>query len=51
VEADDRGLAILGALIDVVEPQAVDLGVVRLELEAGQALETLVGGAKDVHKT
>jgi hypothetical protein len=32
-----------------VEAEAVDVRVVRLEVEAGQALEALVGGAEDFH--
>ena len=35
--------------VEVREPQAVDLSVVRLEVEAGKRIEALVGGAKDVH--
>ena len=46
VEADDR---VARALVEVVQPQPVDLGVVRLEVEPGQALEALVGCAEDVH--
>jgi hypothetical protein len=47
VEADDWAAL---ALLYVVEPQAVDLRIVRLEDVAGQALEALVRGAKDVHQ-
>jgi hypothetical protein len=50
VEADDRSPAVI-RFIDVVQSQAVDLGVVRLEVVAGKALEALVGGPEDVHST
>ena len=36
------------ALVDVGEPQAVDLAVVRLEVEARQVLEALLGCADDL---
>ena len=47
MEADDRRAA---ALVEVVEPQPVDLGIVRLEVVARQAVEALVGCAEDVHE-
>ena len=37
------------ALVHVVQPQPVDIGVVRLEVEPRQPLEPLVRGAEDVH--
>jgi hypothetical protein len=48
VEADDRPLAL--ALVHVVESQAVDLRVMRLEVVPGKPLEALIGGAEDVHR-
>ena len=45
VEADDRAAV---ALVQVVEPQAVHLRVVRLELVTGQPVEALVWCAEDV---
>ena len=47
MEADDRRTV---ALVEVVEPQPVDLGIVRLELVTGQPVEALVWGAEDVHR-
>ena len=37
------------ALVDVGEAQAVDLAVVRLEVEPGKLGETLVGSPEGVH--
>ena len=36
------------ALVDVGDPQPVDLGVARLVVEVGQVGEPFVGGAEDV---
>ena len=45
VEADDR---VALALVHVVQPQAVDVVPVRLEVVARQAVEALVGSAEDL---
>ena len=45
VEAHDRRTV---ALVQIVQAQPVDLGVMRLELEAGQPVEALVWGPEDV---
>ena len=43
---EDDGLAV--ALVDVSEPQAVDLAVARLVVEPRQRLEALVGSSEGV---
>ena len=48
VEAEHRGAA---ALVEVVQAQAVHLGVVRLVGVAREVREALVGGAEDVHRS
>jgi hypothetical protein len=48
VKTDD-GPPVAWTLVDVVQPQAVDLRVVGLEVVAGQALEALVRRAEDFH--
>jgi hypothetical protein len=47
VEADNRRTV---AFVDVVEAQAVHVGVVWSELVARESVEPLVGCAKDVHR-
>ncbi len=49
MQAQRRDRSVARAFVEVVHPHAIDVDIVRLEGEVGQALEPVVGSAQDVH--